>query len=91
MQINGRCLKKLVQIVPGQSVQDRIIDLKARNNSRDAFVAMLSNPKKLTEGRFEQLELNSFPVQVVADLNTSTKSQLQKIPAIFNFILSADH
>ena len=47
--LNGKCFKKLFQIFLGQSVQDRIINLKARNTSHDAFATMISNPKKLTE------------------------------------------
>ena len=54
--LNGRCFKKLVQIGPGKYVQDRIIKMMARNTSWYAFAAMLSNPKKLMEGIFEQLE-----------------------------------
>ena len=112
MPLNGSCLKKLVQIFPGQSIQDRIIKIKARNTSRDDFAAMLSNPKKLAEGRFEILELDGCPVQVVPypnfaniseiehalepfdsryDPDASTKSQLQKMTAISNFIPSANH
>ena len=62
---NGRCFKKSLQIGPGQSIQDRIINMKSRKTSHDAFSAMLSNPNQLTEGRFEKLELNGLPVQVV--------------------------
>ena len=110
--LNGRCLNKLVHIGPGQSFQYRITKLKARNTSRDAFATMLSNPKKLVEGRFEQVELNVRPVQVFTyqtvskvseikyaleafysryDPDASTKSQMQKMPVISNFISSADH
>ena len=39
MTLNGSCFKKLVQLGSGQSVQDYIIKLKARNTSRDAFGA----------------------------------------------------
>ena len=59
--LNGRCFKKLVHIVPGQSVNDCIIELKSRNTSCDAFVAIVSNPKKLLEGQFEKLELDGRP------------------------------
>ena len=65
MPLNGRCFKKLVHIGPVKSVQNRITELKARNTSRDAFATILYNPKKLMEGRFEQLELNGRSVQVV--------------------------
>ena len=53
--LKGRCFKKLVQLGPGQSVQDRIIDMKARNTSCGAFSVILYNPKKLMEGQFELL------------------------------------
>ena len=109
---NGSFFKKLVQIVPGQSVQDHIIKLKSIHNSPDVFAAILSNPKKLMEGRLEKLELNGCPVQVFSyptfvevseiedafkafysryGLTVSTKSQLQKFPAISNFISIDDH
>ena len=65
MPLNGRCFKKLVYIGPVQSFKDSIIKLKARNASCGAFATMLSNPKKFMEGRFEQLELDGRPVQVV--------------------------
>ena len=112
LPLNGNCFKKLVQIGLGHSIQYPIIYLKAINTSPDAFVAMLSNPKKLMEGQFEKLELDGRPVQVVPyptvakvseiedsveafeysyDPNESTKSQLQKIPAISNFIQIANH
>ena len=65
MTLNERCFKKIVQLGPGQSVQDHIIELQARNNSRYAFTAMLSNSNNLMEGQFEQLELNGHAVQVV--------------------------
>ena len=65
MPLNGRCLKKNFYLGPGQFLKDCIIDTKARNTSCDSLVAMLSNSKKLTEGRFEKLELNGLPVQVV--------------------------
>ena len=53
--LNGICFNKLIQIEPGQSVQYCIIELSSRKNSSDAFAEILSNPKKLIEGRFEQL------------------------------------
>ena len=43
------------QIGPRQYVQDRIIDLKERNTSCDAFDEILSKGKKIKEGQFEQL------------------------------------
>ena len=74
--LKGRCFKKLVQLGPGQSVQDRIIKLKTRNTSRDAFSVILSNPKKLMVGQFEQLELNDRPVQVVPYPNLAKLSEI---------------
>ena len=65
LQLNGRCFKKLVHIGLIQSVRYRIIELKARNTSRDAFAKMLSDPKNRMEGRFEQLELEGCLIQVV--------------------------
>ena len=65
MPPNIRCFKKLVQIVLGQSVKDHIIELEAIDTPSDAFAAILYDPKKLMEGRFEQLELYGRPVQVV--------------------------
>ena len=94
------------------SVTQFVIHFCYRNNSCDAFAAMLSNPKKLMEGRFEILELCGCPVQVIPyttvaevseiedalenfysiyDPNASTKSPLQKMTAVSNFISSADH
>ena len=61
----GRCFEKLVHIFPGQQVQYRIIELKEINTSRDAFAAMLSNPKKVMEGQFEQLDIYGHPFQVI--------------------------
>ena len=58
-------LKEIIQIGPEQSIQDHIIDIKVRNNPCDAFATMLSNPNKLMEGQFEQLELDGRPVQVI--------------------------
>ena len=36
----------------------------AINTSRDDFSAIVSNPKNLTEDRFEQLELDGRPLQI---------------------------
>ena len=63
--LNGRCFKKLVQLVPGQYIQDSIIKMKAINTSRCAFAKMISNPKKLMEDRFEKFELDGRMVRVV--------------------------
>ena len=65
MPLNGRCVNKIFQIGPVKYVQDSIINLKARNTSCDAFSVMLSIPKKVIEGRFEQLELGGCPVQLI--------------------------
>ena len=62
--LNGRFFKKLFQTGLGQSVPDPIIDMKARKTSRDALAIILSNPKKLMEVRFEQLELDGRPFWV---------------------------
>ena len=75
--LNGRCFKKLVQIGPGKYVHDRIIKLMARNTSRDAFAAMLSNPKKLMEGLFEQLEPYGNLVQVVPYPTVAEASEIE--------------
>ena len=75
--LNGRRFNKIFQIVPRQSFQDRIIELEAINNPRDAFAAMLSNPKKLMEGRFEQLELNGRPVQGVPHPTVAKVSEIE--------------
>ena len=40
MPLNVRFLKKLVQLVQVQYVQDRIIEINSRNISRDAFATM---------------------------------------------------
>ena len=45
--------------------------MEAIDTPRDAFATMLSNPKNLMEGRFEQLELDSHPVQVVIHPNVA--------------------
>ena len=63
MPLNGSCFNKIVQIGLGHSVQDRIIKLKARNTSCDAFEVILSNPKNSMKGQFEQLDLDDHPVQ----------------------------
>ena len=77
MPLDVRCFKKLVQIGPGQSVQDRTIKTKARNTSLDAFATMLSNPKKLMEGRSEQLEIDCCPVQVVPYPTVAEVSEIE--------------
>ena len=75
--LNGSCLNKLVRIFPGLSVQDHIIKLKARNTSRYAFTAILSNPKKIMEGRSEKLEPNNCPVQVIPYTTVAEVSEIE--------------
>ena len=51
--------------------------MKARNNSCDALAAILSNPKKLMEGKFEKLELDGRLVQVFPYPTVSEGSEIE--------------
>ena len=77
MTINGSFFNKIFQIIPGQSFQDRIIELKESNSYCDFFAGILSNPKKLMEGQFEQLELDGCLVQIVPYPTNAKLSEIE--------------
>ena len=76
MPLNGRRFNKLVQVGQGKYVQERIIQMKARNNSCDAFSTILSNPIIFMELLFEKLELYGHLVQVVPYPTISEVSEI---------------
>ena len=57
--------KTLVKQWEGQSVEDRIDELKLRSTALNTFSKLMSYQMEITEDRFKQLKLNKHPIQVI--------------------------
>ena len=61
----GKYFRKLVSVCRGKNLEHRINELKSRNTARASFDADMDYPMDLVKTRFESLNLDGQPVEVI--------------------------
>ena len=81
---SGKYFRKLIHILPGQTLQYQINEFKSRNTTWASFDAATKYPMNLVEYRLKRLKLDGQPVEVIPYPGDDTLKLLNEVIVEFD-------